>query len=65
MGFFLAERFWYKNFLGERRGVACAIENHFTGELWSMGEFSGFYSLQRTVLQVKMNHKGIPVALFL
>ena len=60
---------WWKDFgkklLGEGTGVAFEIGNHFSGELWSMGEFSGFYSLQRTVLQVKMNHKGIPVALFL
>ena len=65
LGHFSQWKDFGKKLLGEERGVACAIRNHFSGELWSMGEFSGFYSFQRTVLQVKMNHKGIPVALFL
>ena len=42
---------WWKDFgkklLGEGRGVAFVIGNHFSGELWSMGEFSGFYSFTK------------------
>lgn len=62
---FLGGKILVRKLSGGGEGRSLCVRKSLFWRTMVYGEFSGFYSLQKTVSQFKMNHKGIPVALFL